>query len=115
MKKILMYVLLLILATASAGCSPKTAREETATEETAADYPAAIMVDDSIYLLSGEPMPSEVDESDIMGYTKSYTDTYPEKNGETNFNRELNMPYVKVEDGIAVLYENKWYLCVPDE
>ena len=33
------------------------------------------------------------------------TDTFPEKDGETNFNREIGMPYAKVEEGIAVLYE----------
>ncbi|MBQ3194801.1 MAG: hypothetical protein IJB59_14665, partial [Oscillospiraceae bacterium] len=53
--------------------------------------------------------------SAIIGYTTSYTDTYPEKDGETNFNRELNMPYARVEGGIAVLYENEWYLCTPKE
>lgn len=79
------------------------------------DYPAAIMVDASVYLLSSEPMPAEVDESAIVGYTKSYTDTFPEKNGETNFNRELDMPYARVEGGIAVLYKNEWYLCLPEE
>ena len=49
--------------------------------------------------------------SAIIGYTSSYTDTFPEKDGETNFNREIGMPYAKVEEGIAVLYENEWHLC----
>lgn len=40
---------------------------------------------------------------------------FPEKDGETNFNRELKMPYAKVTDGIAVLYENEWRLCTPDD
>ncbi|MDO5406013.1 MAG: M56 family metallopeptidase [Eubacteriales bacterium] len=79
------------------------------------DYPAAIMVEDTVYLLSAEPSPVEVDESVIIGYTKSYTGTFPEKNGETNFNQELNMPYARVEGGIAVLYENEWYLCTPQK
>lgn len=79
------------------------------------DYPAAIMVEDTVYLLSTEPSPAEVDESVIIGYTKSYTGTFPEKNGETNFNQELNMPYARVEGGIAVLYENEWYLCTPQK
>ena len=58
-------------------------------------------------------MPAEVDPSAIIGYTDSYTDTFPKKDGETNFNRELDMPYARVEGGIAVLYENEWYLCTP--
>jgi len=77
------------------------------------DYPAAIMVENEIYLLEGTPMPAEIDGSAIIGNTESYTDTFPEKNGETNFNRELGQPYARVENGIVVLYENDWYLCTP--
>lgn len=76
------------------------------------DYPAVIMVDDIIYYLA-YAMPAEIDESAIVGYTTSYTDEMPQKNGETNFNRELNMPYARVSDGIAILYENEWWLCKP--
>ena len=79
------------------------------------DYAAAIMVEGSIYLKSASAMPTEIDESAIIGYTSSYTDSFPKRDGETNFNRELNMPYARVEDGIAVLYENEWYLCTPME
>lgn len=76
-----------------------------------ADYPAAIMVNDTVYYLESEIV-AEVDESAILGYTDSYTDNMPQKNGETNFSRELNMPYAKVEGGIAVLYHNEWVLCL---
>ena len=79
------------------------------------DYAAAIMVEGNIYLKSGSAMPAEIDENAIIGYTISYTDTFPKKEGETNFNRELNMPYARVEGGIAVLYDNEWYLCTPME
>ena len=78
-----------------------------------ADYPAAIMVNDTVYLVEGNPMPTEVDESAIIGYTESYTGTFPENNGETNFNPKLGMPYAQVEGGIAVLYKNEWYLGTP--
>lgn len=80
---------------------------------TETDYAAAIMVDGTIYYKTVTTMSAEVDESAILGYTESYTDTFPEKDGETNFNRELDMPYAKVEGGIAVLYENEWWLCTP--
>lgn len=60
-------------------------------------------------------LPGEIDESEILGYTVFYCDGFPGKNGETNFNRELNMPYARTVDGIAVLYENEWRLCVPLE
>ena len=76
------------------------------------DYPAAIMVDDVVYYLS-YAMPAEIDESAVVGYTTSYTDEMPQSNGEINFNRELNTPYARVSDGIAILYENEWWLCKP--
>lgn len=125
--KRLIILILSIFTFALAGCqaepgpvtkAPDTtppATEDTAAEGTTADYPAAIMVDDVIYLLNEKPMAEAVDESSVIGYTKSYTDTFPEKNEETNFNRELDMPYAKVEDGIAVLYEEEWQLCTPQE
>ena len=87
--------------------------EENIATDGVADYPAAIMVNDTVYLLEGNPMPAEVDESAIIGYTESYTGTFPENNGETNFNPKLGMPYAQVEGGIAVLYKNEWYLGTP--
>lgn len=76
------------------------------------NYPATIMVDGVMYYLKNA-MPAEIDPSAIVGYTTSYNDEMPQTNGETNFNRELNMPYAKVEGGIAVLYQNEWWLCKP--
>ena len=95
--------LVLMLWILCAGCSA-----------TSTDYPAAIMVDGEIYLYSVVPMAGEVDESAIIGYTESYTDEYPSENGQTNFNRELGMPYAKVEDGIAVLFQKEWHMCYPN-
>ena len=80
--------------------------EENIATDGIADYPAAIMVNDTVYLLEGNPMPAEVDESAIIGYTELYTGTFPENNGETNFNPELGMPYAQVEGKIAVLCQN---------
>lgn len=102
-KKVIMVIVCSLLALALAGCAKST--------ET--DYVAAIMVEGEIYCKTVTAMPAEIDESAILGYTKSYTDTFPEKDGETNFNRKLGMPYAKVEDGVAVLMDNEWYLCVP--
>ena len=105
MKRYIALILAIVCILALAGCGSHTEK----------DYPAAIMAEGEIYLKSAAAMPAEIDESAIIGYTTSYTDTYPEKDGETNFNRELNMPYAKVEGGIAVLYENEWYLCTPKD
>ena len=90
-----------------------TDTDENIATDGVADYPAAIMVNDTVYLMEGDPMPAEVDESAIIGYTESYTGTFPENNGETNFNPELGMPYAQVEGGIAVLYRNEWYIGTP--
>ena len=106
MKKCIAVVMLASYILGAVGCMV------TGTET---DYPAAIMVNGEIYVLTSEPMPAEVDESAIIGYTASYTDTFPQQDGETNFNRELELPYAKVENGIAVLYDNKWCLCIPED
>lgn len=90
----------------------QTDTEENMAKDGVADYPTAIMVNDTVYLVEGNPMSSEVDESAIIGYTESYADTFPENNGETNFG-ELGMSYAQVEGGIAVLYKNEWYLGTP--
>ncbi|MBD5487235.1 MAG: hypothetical protein HDR13_00335 [Lachnospiraceae bacterium] len=136
MRKRIAFIMVIVCVLLMAGCGASNSTEDSAgadnqikitfvendeqadTEENistdgVADYPAAIMVNDTIYLLEGDPMPAEVDESAIIGYTESYTGTFPENNGETNFNPELGMPYAQVEGGIAVLYKNEWYLGTP--
>lgn len=86
---------------------------EISTDQGVGDYPAAIMVNDRIYLFDAEELPVEVEDSAIIGYTSSYTGTFPEKNGETNFNKDLDMPIAEVKEGIAVLYHGEWHLCTP--
>lgn len=120
MKKKILLTIISVLILISVGCSKSdvavdtvNSKEEAESTGVTTDYPAAIMVDGSVYLLSGTPMPAKVDADAVIGYTESYTDTFPEKNGETNFNSELDMPYAKVEGGIAILYQNEWYLCTP--
>ena len=78
------------------------------------DYPAAIIVQGEIYIFSSEPMPAEAAKSAVIGYSTSYTNTFPEKDGETNFSREVGLPYAKVVDGVAVLYDHEWHLCIPN-
>lgn len=71
-----------------------------------------ILVDGVFYEKSYQPMPAEVDESAIIGYVESYTDSIPKKHGESNISKDIiGAPYAKVEGGIAILYENEWYLC----
>lgn len=106
-----MFMKKLILFLAAAFCISLL----TACSDTETDYAAAIMVNGNIYYKTTMALPIEIDESAFLGYTDSYTDTFPKKDGETNFNRELGIPYARVEDGIVVLYENEWYLCSPME
>lgn len=81
----------------------------------AGDYPAAIQIEGQVYLLAESPMPAEVEESAIIGRTTSYTDGWPGRDGETNFSREPDLPYARVEGGMAVLVDHEWYFCAPAE
>lgn len=90
------------------------AEAETPAPGAAGDYPAALRVEGKVYLL-GQAMPAEVEESAIIGRTASYTDGWPQRDGETNFSREPGLPYARVEGSIALLYENEWHLCEPAE
>lgn len=117
-----MLLLSLCLAIPLAACggpaeepdSPGPQRpEETASASQTADFPPVIQVESIVYLYCADPIPGEVDESAVIGRTTAYTDTFPTRDGETNFNRELNMPYARVGENIAVLYQNEWRLCTP--
>lgn len=80
-----------------------------ARERAPGDYPAAIMVEGAAY------QTAEVAEgSAILGQTVSYTDTWPEKDGETNFSRTLGLPYVRCQEGVAVLCDGVWQLFTPE-
>lgn len=82
--------------------------------DTAADYPAAIMVDGTVYLVPVDPLPAvTVDEGEISGCVDSYTETFPEKDGQRNFSREAALPYAPAAGGLALLCDGAWYLCVP--
>lgn len=67
MKRYALCLLCLLPAALLFGCA----------QDNAADYPAAIMAEDTIYYKADEPMPAEVDEGAILGYTDSYTDAFP--------------------------------------
>ena len=104
MKKLIAFVLALTCMLGLAGCNKGTDTM----------YQLGIVVDGVFYEQSSLPMPAEVEESAIIGFVKSYTDTFPEKDGETNISKDLiDAPYAKVEGVIALLYRNEWYLCTP--
>lgn len=74
------------------------------------DYPAAIMVNDVLYYSTGESFSGEVDKSAISGSIISYTDEMPTKNGEANFNRDLDSEYAFTDEGLVVCIDNEWIL-----
>lgn len=74
------------------------------------DYPAAIMVNDVIYYSTNEQLSGEIDKSAISGSITSYTDEMPTKNGEANFNRDLDSEYAFADEGLVVCIDNEWIL-----
>ena len=105
MKKLIALVLLSVCALGMGSCLKRTDTM----------YLLGIMVDGVFYEKSYEAMPAEVDESAITGYIESYTDTFPDENGETNISKNLiGAPYAQVEGGLAILYNHEWYLCSPE-
>lgn len=105
MKKCLCLSLGWLLALVLAGCLGLAVEK---------DYPAAIMVDGAIYYVSVAVPAEEVDEDSIVGAITSYTDTFPAQDNQCNFNRELPMPVARVEEGMAVFYEEAWHVCFPE-
>ena len=102
MKKYILILVSILCILSSVGCGEGKKKVDI----------QGILVDGVFYEKSYQPMPAEVDESAIIGYVESYTDTIPKKDGESNISKDLiGAPYAKVEGGIAILYENEWYLC----
>lgn len=100
MKKLLAAMLAAAMLLTLAAC---------AAEKPAGDYPAAIMVNGTVYQMAYRTV-EDADDLDILGHTASYTDTWPEKDGETNFSRALDLPYARCEEGIAVYCDGVWQL-----
>lgn len=106
MKKYLILSLEWLLALVLAGCLGSRVEK---------DYPAAIMVDGAVYYVSVAAPAEEVDEESIVGSITSYTDTFPSRDNQCNFTRELPIPVAKVAEGMAVYYEDAWHVCFPED
>lgn len=80
------------------------------------DYCAAVMADGVLYWSTGTPVPVEPAEEEIRTVT-GYTDTVPEEDGQTNFDRELTTQYARVKMGeewkLAVAIGHEWILFDP--
>ena len=100
MKKFLISLISILLVFSLLGCGRNNRKK---------DYPASIMVDDTVYYSTGNAVPVEVDESALL-FTVSYAvDGVPKKNGEANFGRDAGVPYAVLEDGmVVVLIGEEW-------
>lgn len=76
------------------------------------DYVPALMVDETLYLSTHEPISEGVEEGAVLGYSTSYTEKIPKKNGQTNISRS-EVAYAAHEDGLAVLVNGQWVLFRP--
>lgn len=74
------------------------------------DYPAAIMVDGTLYTIANPPQEVAVDETDVIGTVNSYTKKMPRRDGQTNFDQSKTSRYASVKDGIAVSHGERWLL-----
>ena len=99
MKRLITLVLVLVCVLTLAGCG----------KSNNGDYPATIMVNGTNYYSTDNVVPVEVDES-VIQYTTSYAENgIPQKDGEANFNRDLETPYAVIEDDmVVVLIDNEW-------
>ena len=99
MKKLSIFMLCIALMLLLVSCS----------KPNKGDFPAAIMVNGTIYYSTNNAVPDEVDES-LIQHTTSYAENgMPKKDGEANFNRDLGTPYAVVaEDKVVVLIDNEW-------
>lgn len=106
-KNITLLIVVFIFILIFFGCENQNFIKE---EFSQRDYPASIMVYDVLYYDTNEIIENKIDNSNIIGYTASYTDEIPKKNGQTNFIQK-STPYAKYKMGIAVQNESgKWVL-----
>ena len=70
-----------------------------------------IVVDNTVYYWTGEELTETLSEKEYSGYIESIVpeNRRPTKNNEANLPC-LNAPYVILNDGVALLYNQKWFL-----
>jgi len=122
------FILALLLAVLLAGCNsinsgnenpsgslPPNADSAQADSAQANSAPNTllpqIMVDGAIYYLNSDYNSDiSIDENSYSGYVMSTVplSQIPTVNGQANFNVLIGSPYAKYENGIAVLWNDKW-------
>lgn len=125
-KRILVLFLLVVLLLSSVACEKGNEAQETEKPsndnssisdfgKTVPGIPNVltpmIVVGNTVYYWTGEELTETPSEKEYSGYIKSIVpeNRRPTKNNETNLPC-LNAPYVVLDDGVALLYNNKWML-----
>ena len=74
---------------------------------------AAVTIEDEVYYVVGDPIyfeSEEIESMTVLEHATPYIESKPEAG---YYDPDLEMKYAKVDEGIVVLYMDKWYLCVP--
>ena len=110
MKRINVFILILILVAMFSACGKEENPQMPNTQ------PPSVMYDGVIYRTTGKQLPGEVDESAILGYIHSvvHGSQLPQEEGQSNFPAE-GAAYAIVSDGFVVLMDNEWTIFEPLE
>ena len=87
----------------------------TACTAPAADYPAALQVEGTLYRSTGQVLAGEATPSAIQGTVDSYTEGMPARDGQSNFDRSCTASYAMTGGGLAVFLDGVWTLFTPLE
>lgn len=110
MKKFFVLILCIFYLFGIAGCFVNEK------EESLYDRRPMIMVNDKIYMDTGNEIPVEIDASAILGtITSSVKNTeIPTQNGESNFGN-VGAQYAFYREGLVVLLQNEWIFFEEDK
>lgn len=87
----------------------------TACTAPAADYPAVLQVEGTLYRSTEQVLAGEAAPSAIQGTVDSYTEGMPARDGQSNFDRSCTASYAMTGGGLAVFLDGVWTLFTPLE
>lgn len=125
-KQILVLFLLVVLLLSSVACGKGNKGQEnekpSSGKSSASDFGKTvpgipnvltpmIVVDNTVYYWTGEELTVSPSEEEYSGYIESIVpeNRRPTKNNEANLPC-LNAPYIDLDNGVALLYNQKWYI-----
>ena len=108
LKRHLIYVFLLLLIIGNGGCKAETIQNGISQPNA---FPPSFLVDGVLYCSTGVEVDIDEDKSERLGEITSVGDAFkkPTQNGQANI-AVKDAPYVKHQDGIALLWDGKWIL-----